>query len=152
MKTTPRTKNDVVGVDTSHVIDFAAASSVSRCLPSWTIFMSKHHRHASFHLKFFVRQQFWPLLIPSIAILFLTFCPQISQSIQVNTNDHNRPNENPDRTVAKRGPREIQLKSTVPPLPLSVPPSTSASKAADFDEPMQVHTRISCAIFHYHLF
>ncbi|UJR37195.1 hypothetical protein I4U23_029903 [Adineta vaga] len=100
--------------------------------------MYRHLRNANFHLSFFIRQHFWPLLIPSIAILFLAFCPQISQSIQINTNDHNRHTANPDRTVVKRGPREIQLKSTLSPLPLSVPPLSSTPSTTSFDD--SIHT------------
>ncbi|CAF0773253.1 unnamed protein product [Rotaria sp. Silwood1] len=94
--------------------------------------MSKHRRNANFHLLFFVRNQFWSLLIPSIAILFLTFCPQLSQSIEVNIKDYNQKNENPDRTVAKLGPREIQLTTTLTPSLLSVPTASSTSKFDDF--------------------
>ncbi|CAF0736588.1 unnamed protein product [Rotaria sordida] len=94
--------------------------------------MHKHHRNVNFHLFSFVRYQFWPLLIPSIAVLFLTFCPQISQSIEVNINDYNQQIENPDRTVAKLAPREIQLTTTLsPPSSLSVP---STSSTSNFDE------------------
>ena len=81
--------------------------------------MYKYRRNANFHLFFFIRQQFWPLFIPSIAILFLTFCPQVSQSIRINNN------ENPERTVAKRGPRDLQVTTTLSPLPLSIPVSSS---------------------------
>jgi hypothetical protein len=88
--------------------------------------MYKYHRNANYHLFFFVRQQFWPLFIPSIAILFLTFCPQISQSILINNK------ENPDRTVAKLSPREIQLTTTLSPLPLSVP--LTSPSTANFDD------------------
>lgn len=93
----------------------------SRCFRSATIFMYKHRRNANFHLSFFVRERFWPLFIPSIAVLFLTFCPQISQSIEINNN------ENPDRTVAKLGPRDIQITTTLSPLPLSLPAAPSNS-------------------------
>lgn len=95
--------------------------------------MYKHHRNANFHLSFFLRQQYWPFLIPSIVILVLTFCPQLSQSIKINNNDYNQQRENPDRTVAKLSPRDIQLSS---PLPLSIPFSSSTlsttSSADDF--------------------
>lgn len=83
--------------------------------------MYKHRRNANCHLSFFVRERFWPLFIPSIAIFFLTFCPQITQSIQINNN------ENPDRTVAKLAPRDIQIPTTPSPLPLSIPVATSNS-------------------------
>ncbi|CAF4235552.1 unnamed protein product [Rotaria sp. Silwood2] len=95
--------------------------------------MPKHYRNANFHLFFFVRNQFWPLVIPSIAIIFLTFCPQISQSIENKIKDYNKKNENPDRTVAKRDPREIQLTTTLSPSTLSVPAAPSTS---NFDESM----------------
>jgi hypothetical protein len=81
--------------------------------------MYKYRRNANFHLSFFIRRQFWPLFIPSIAILFLTFCPQITQSIRINNN------ENPDRIVAKLGPRDIQGTTTLSPLPLSIPVASS---------------------------
>ncbi|CAF0993205.1 unnamed protein product [Adineta ricciae] len=95
--------------------------------------MYKHQRNANFHLSFFIRQHLWPIIIPSIAILFLTFCPQISQSIQINTNDYNQQAQNPDRTVAKLGAREVQLKSTVSSLPLSIPPSSTPTTVS-FDD------------------
>jgi len=59
--------------------------------------MYNYHRNVNIHLSFFVRHQliFWPL-----AFLFLVCCPRITRSIQ---------NPNPDRTVAKLGPRQIQL-------------------------------------------
>jgi hypothetical protein len=99
--------------------------------------MYKYHRNANFHLLFFVRQQFWPLLIPSIIILFLTFCPQISQSISNNNNDYNQQSENPDRTVAKLGSREIQLKTTLSPVPLPIPlGSSSTPSTSPFDDLM----------------
>lgn len=120
----------------SHMIGLAYVAFVSRCLPSRHTFMYKHHRNASFRSSFFVRQQFWPLLVPSIAILFLIYCPHLCQSIQINPNDGNQPNENPDRTVAKRGPREVQLKSTASPLPRSIPSASSAPTVPDFDDPM----------------
>jgi hypothetical protein len=99
--------------------------------------MYKNRRNANFHLFFFVRQQYWPLLIPSIAILFLTFCPQISQSILINNNDYNQQNENSDRTVAKLSPREIQTTTTLSPLPLSLPAgSPSTPSESTFDDLM----------------
>jgi hypothetical protein len=91
------------------------------------------HRNANIHLSFFVRHQFWPLLVPSITILFLTFCPQISQSIQININNSNQQSENPDRTVAKLSPREIQLNS---PLPISILPVSSTPSTSTFDDLM----------------
>jgi hypothetical protein len=87
--------------------------------------MYKYRRNVNFHLLFFIRQPFWPLFIPSIAILFLTFCPQISQSVRINNN------ENPDRTIAKFGPRDIQITTTLSPLPLSIP---VASSTLDFED------------------
>jgi hypothetical protein len=102
----------------SHVINFDE-NYFFRCLPSIIIFMYKHRGNANIrgfsHTCFFIRHQYWPLLIPSIAVLFLTFCPQISQSLQINTNYFNQQNENPDRTVAKLGPRELQQSTTLSP-------------------------------------
>jgi hypothetical protein len=96
--------------------------------------MYKHYSNANFHLFFFIQHRFWPLLVPSIAILFLTFCPQISQSIQININDYNQQSENPDRTVAKLSPREIQLTTTLSPLTLPVPPESSTPSTSSFDD------------------
>lgn len=87
--------------------------------------MYKQRRNANFHLSFFVRARFWPLFIPSITIFFLTFCPQISQSIQINNN------ENPDRTVAKLAPRDIQITTPLSPSPLSIPSATSNSNSQE---------------------
>lgn len=94
--------------------------------------MYKHHRNANFHLSFFLRQRYWPFIIPSIAILFLTYCPQLSQSIQINNNQQN---ENLDRTVAKLSPRDIQLTTTLSPLPLSIPLGSSTTPStSSFDD------------------
>jgi hypothetical protein len=99
--------------------------------------MYKNHRNANYHLSFFIRQQYWPLLLPSIAILFLIFCPQISQSIRINNNDYNQQSENSDRTVAKVGPREIQLTTTFSSLPLPIPVGASSTPStAAFDDLM----------------
>jgi len=99
--------------------------------------MYKNHRNANYHLSFFIRQQYWPLLLPSIAILFLIFCPQISQSIRINNNDYNQQSENSDRTVAKVGPREIQLTTTFSPLPLPISAGGSSTlSTAAFDDLM----------------
>ena len=98
--------------------------------------MYKQHRNVNIHLCFFTRHRFWPLLLPSIAILFLTFCPQLSQSIEINTNNSNQQNDNPDRTVAKLSPREIQVTTTLSPLPLSILPPSSTASASPFDNLM----------------
>jgi hypothetical protein len=98
--------------------------------------MYKHHRNANIHLSFFIRHRFWPLLVPSITILFLTFCPQISQSIQINTNEHNQQIKNPDRTIAKLGSREIQLKTTQSSLPFSIPSAASTVSTSNVDDLM----------------
>ncbi|CAF0800863.1 unnamed protein product [Adineta steineri] len=100
--------------------------------------MYRYRRNVRVHLSFFIRQQFWPIFIPSIAILFLTYCPQLSQSIQINTSDYNQHIENSDRTVAKRGSRDIILTTTVSPIPLSIPLASSAPSTSGFDD--SIHT------------
>jgi hypothetical protein len=91
--------------------------------------MYKYHRNANIHLSFFVRNKFWPLLVPSITILFLTFCPQISQSIQINVNNSNQQSENPDRTVAILSSHDLQL-------PISILPASSAPSTSGLDDLM----------------
>mgnify|MGYP006897349118 CR=1 FL=1 len=72
--------------------------------------MSKYHRNANLSQASFLRSLWWPLFTLSVAILFLIYCPRLSQSNQINVNQHNdQYSENPDRTIAKLGPREIQL-------------------------------------------
>ncbi|CAM4747978.1 unnamed protein product [Rotaria magnacalcarata] len=93
--------------------------------------MHKYYKNANFHLFFFVRNRFWPLLIPSIAILFLTFCPQVSQSIEI---DAKQQNEKFERTLAVRGSRDVQVTTTtLSPQTFSIPPGPSS-----FDE--LIHT------------
>ena len=74
--------------------------------------MYKHRRNANSF--FFVRYQFWPFLIPSIGVLFLLFCPQLSHSLQISADEYNQLNENTDRTIAQLGPRELQQATTLP--------------------------------------
>lgn len=95
--------------------------------------MHKYCRNANFHLFSFIRYGHWPFYIPLIVIAFLIFCPQLTQSLKTNEKDSNQINENPDRTVAKLGSRELQLTTTSSPAPVSVP-ATASTK--NFDEYM----------------
>ena len=85
--------------------------------------MYKHPRNAHLHLFshtcFFLRDRWWPVLLPSLAVVFLFFCPQASHSLQIGANDYQQANANPDRTIAKLGPRDLQEITTSPPSILS---------------------------------
>ena len=84
--------------------------------------MYRDRRHVNLLLFCFKRNSLFPL---SIAILFLTFCPQLSQPIKINAGQYNQNNENPDRTVAELGPRDIQ--------PTTILSSSASTPSSTFD-------------------
>lgn len=65
--------------------------------------MSNVHRYGISFRNLFIRNQFWPLLIPSITVLFLFFAPNVSSALKIS------PQENSDRTVAKLSSRDLQI-------------------------------------------
>ena len=99
--------------------DRAIDAFIFRCSPFTITFMYKHpsnaHLHLFSHTCFFIRDRWWPLLLPSLAVVFLVFCPQASYSLQINVNDYQQANANPDRTIAKLGPRDLQEVTTSSP-------------------------------------
>ena len=76
------------------------------------------------HTIFFIRNQFWLSINLSIALISLLVIPQVVYGLESTAATRQPISFNSDRTVAKIGPRELQITSTVS-------PSISQSESTD---------------------